>query len=99
MAKYKYTDGERRYYKGVEIIRHANHRDCPHLVWYVQMSRSISSSQCRNFCPTITTRVYFEKLVDAHQYIDRFMDFKKTKYPYYECMNGMEREALIHMDL
>ena len=24
---------------------------------------------------------------------------KKTKYPYYECMNGMEREALIHMDL
>lgn len=62
MAKYIYTDGERRYYRGI-IIRYDVFKDNH---WYIEVTYSIASGISK------THRHYFPTLILAKEEIDGY---------------------------
>lgn len=74
MARYEYTDGERRYYKGV-IIFYDKKGVIGHRHWYIRLTTNLQDALGgHKFRPQIS-RKYFDTLTEAKGWIDNLDEY------------------------
>ena len=74
MARYEYTDGERRYHKGV-IIFYDKKGVIGHRHWYIRLTTNLQDALGRHKFRAQISRRYFDTLTDAKEWIDNLDEY------------------------